>query len=77
MRFTNEMLGQLRVRNLSVGQTINGTAMIRQTFKVVEILENGNAMVSLVDDNRRERLTPRVMKPKEMTIEELADLCAN
>jgi len=75
IKFTPEMTGQHRVRNIGVGQTINGVAMIQQTYKVVEVLPSGKAMVSLVDDNRRERLTVRVMEPEIMTIEELADLC--
>lgn len=77
MNFKNEMIGQHRVRNIGVGKTINGTAMQQQTFKVVEVLQNGNGMISLVSDNRVHKLTPRVMRAKEMTITEFTELCKN
>ncbi len=69
------MEGQTRIRFIGAGKTINGVGKIEQTYKVTEVLPNGNALVSLVDDNRLHKLTPRVMKPKEMTIFEFRELC--
>lgn len=69
------MSGQLRIKHLGVGKTINGVGRIEQTFKVVEVLPDGCAMVALVDDNRTMKLSRRVMELKKMTITEFRELC--
>jgi hypothetical protein len=74
-QFVPAMSGQLRTKFIGTGRTINGVGRVEQTFKVVDILPNGNAMVALVDDNRTMKLSKRVMEPKEMTINEFRELC--
>jgi hypothetical protein len=74
-KFIPEMEGQTRIRFIGTGRTINGVGRVEQTFKITEVLQNGNAFVSLVDDNRTMKLSKRVMEPKEMTIFEFRELC--
>jgi len=73
--FIPEMEGTTRIRVLGTGKTISGNRTIKQTYKITEVLPDGHAMISLIDDNRTMKLSTRVMTPKKMSLSEFFKLC--